>query len=165
MAALTVADNSTQVDVLDAAVLGNRLLGLYDRGGHVKAQRFTYINDTGAALADGSIVKLAVVGPCLILPTSTFSTSAFSSGRTLDIGTQEYVDTDGATVASNIDALADGVDVSSAVVQQTFGESTASLTIGDGLVVTGQVDILAKVIGGTLPVNGTIEGIIHYIST
>ena len=165
MAELTIADRSTQADVLDTAVLGNRLLGLYDRGGHIKAQRFTYTNDSGGALADGSIVKLCTVGPCLILPSTHFATSAFGASRTLDMGVQEYVDVDGEVVASDIDALIDGLDVSSAVAHKVVGTDTASLALGDGLVVSGQADILAKVIGGTLPTSGTVHGVIYYIST
>lgn len=160
MAPLTVTDKSAQADLITNTGLGNHLLGQRDRGGNVKALRFEYINDTGAALADGSIVQLTTVGPGVILPGSTISTSAFGVGRTLDVGLQEYENQNRETVVSDIDALVDGLDVSSAVAHQTFGGATNSLTAGAGLVVTGQVDILAKVIGGTLPVNGTIEGII-----
>lgn len=163
MAALTISDKSVQADIRENTGLGNHLLGLYDRGGSVKATRFTYVNDSGAALDDGDIVQLCTVGPCLILPTSVVTTSAFGTGRTLDMGTQEYKDRNGTTVVSDIDAILDGLDVSSANVNKVVGTDTASLTKGDGLLVTGQTDILAKVIGGTLPVSGTIEGFIFSI--
>jgi hypothetical protein len=164
MTALTVVDKSTQFDTLESN-LGNKHLGKYDRGGVVQAVRFTYTNDSGDALADGDIVKLAKVANCLILPNSFLFSSAMGTGRTLDVGVQEYVDYNGTTVASNIDALLDGLDVSAAVEMKIFGEDTASLTRPAGLEIKGQADILAKIIGGTLPANGTLKGMLFIIST
>lgn len=164
MADLTVTDKSVQADVTESRGLGERLLGLYNRGGVVKAYRITYVNDSGGALADGSIVQLCTVPAGIILPHSFITTSAFGAARTLDMGTQEYIDTNGDTVASDIDALFDGLDVSAALTNKEVGTDTNSLAKGDGLIVTGQVDILAKVIGGTLPVSGTIEGFIFMIT-
>lgn len=163
MADLTIADKSTQATTTTNTGLGNRHLGLYDRGGNIKAVRYSYINDSGAALNDGDIVQLCSIGPCLVLPTSVITTSAMGTGRTLDVGFQEYTETDGDTVSSDIDAFLDGLDVSSAVLDKRFGSDTASLTKGDGHVLTGRTDVLAKIIGGTLPTNGTLEGFIFVI--
>lgn len=162
MALLTIADYSTQGDTLNTKI-GNNKLGQFDRGGVVQAVRFTYTNTSGGALADGSHVFLAKVGPCLILPNSFFSVSAFGASRTLDVGIQEFTLRDGTTVASDIDALIDGWDVSSAAESTLSGLTSGADPVG--YEVTGQTDILAKVLGGTLPVNGTIKGILFIIST
>lgn len=164
MALLTVTAKSTQATRTTRTSVGEKLLNRYNAGGHIQAYQFYYKNETGSTLAANSIIQLCTIGPCHVLPTSVITTSALGTGRTLDVGTQEYVDTAGTTVASEIDAFLDGLDVSSAVSLKPFGEDTASNTYGDGVTVDGQVDILAKIIGGTFPTNGIVQGIIFAIT-
>jgi len=172
MAPLTVAANSTQAaKYKSSAHSGDNRVGTRDRGGFMRAVPFYYKNETGSTLAADSIIELCKIGAGLVLPSSTVSTTAFGASRTLDIGFQEYKATDQdsssstynyeKTFASDIDALVDGLDVSSAVTNQTMG---AALSDGRGVEVYGQVAILAKVIGGTLPANGVIQGVIHFVS-
>ena len=165
MADLTVLKKSVQSTIIKSTdVMGDKMLGLYDRGAVIKAYPFYYTNDTGSTLADGSIIELTTIGPGYILPSSHYSVTAMDTSRVLNIGTQEYTDKDGTTVISDINALLVAKDVSSAVSQAAIGSDTASLAYGDGYAVTGQVDILAQVTGGTIPDGAVISGVLHVLS-
>lgn len=163
MALLPIADKSSQADITTSNGLGNRSLGLYDRGGPVKAFRFSYTNDTGGTLAAGSNIQLATVGPCLILPTSTISVSALGASRTLDLGFQEHEDNEDNTVAADIDALIDGADVSAAIDTTLLAVGVDAVKEG-GLELKAQTDILAQINGGTIPNGATIEGFLFVIA-
>lgn len=164
MALLTVDYKSTQATRTTRTTIGEQLLDRYDAGGHLQAYQFYYKNETGGTIAADSIIQLCTIGPCHVLPTSVITTTAFSTSRTLDVGLQEYVNTAGDTVASDIDAFLDGLDVSSAVSNTMFGSDTASTAYGAGVTIDGQVDVLAKILGGTLPSNGIIQGVIFAIT-
>ena len=164
MAPLTVAAKSTQATRRTKTTIGEQLLDRYDEGGVIKATRFYYKNETGSTIAADSIIQLCTIGPCLVLPTSFVTTTAFGASRTLDVGYQEYTDIRGTLTNSDIDAFLDGLDVSAAVAQTVFGSQSASVTYGKGFYLDGQTDVLAKVIGGTLPTNGIIQGIIFSIA-
>lgn len=164
MAPLTITAKSTQATRTTRTGVGEKLLNRYDEGGVIKATRFYYKNETGSTLAADSIIQLCKVGPCLILPTSVISVTAFSTSRTLDVGLQEYTDIRGNVTASEIDGLLDGLDVSSAVSNVAFGSQTASNTYGVGWYVDGQADVVCKVLGGTMPNNGIIQGIIFSVA-
>lgn len=162
---LTIADRSTQGDTLVHQGMGNNLLGLNDRGGHIKAVPFSYTNTTGAALADGSYVHLTSVGPGLILPNSRYATSAFGASRVLNVGFQSYVDVDGNETSSDNNSFLAAADISSAT-NSTFNNGTNTTDIGvDGLYLDGFTDILAQVTGGTIPTNGTIKGMLFIVSS
>lgn len=163
MAKFTITGKSTQATTYTNTGLGNRLLGLYDRGGRVKAKPFTYTNTSGAALADGSYVELCSVGPCRILPNSFVSTSAMGTARVLNLGFQEYKDREKATVSGDANALLADYDVAAATYYKVIATDTASLAGQAGLDITGPTQILAQVTGGTLPTNGTIKGVIFVI--
>lgn len=164
MALFTITAKSTQATRTTKTGLGEKLLDRYEEGGGLIATRFYYKNETGGTIAADSIIQLCRVGPCLILPTSFICTTAFGSSRTLDVGLQEYTDIRGNTVAGDIDCLLDGLDVASAVAHKLFGTDTASETYGQGKEILGQTDVVAKVIGGTMPNNGIIQGIIFSVA-
>ena len=89
---------------------------------------------------------------------SRLQCSAFGSGRTLDIGHKEYVKADSGTTteAEDVDAFADGLDVSAAVTVKFGAGLKYDLFSKDGVVVT------AIVLGGTIPQNATLTGAIVY---
>ena len=164
MAALTITAKSTQATRTTNTGIGEKLLDRYNAGGHIQAYRFFYQNTTGGTIAANSIIQLCTIGPCHVLPNSEITVSAFGASRTLDVGLQEYVDTAGDTVASDVDAFLDGLDVASAVSGTTFGSDTNSTAYGDGVTIDGQVDVVAQVLGGTLPNNGIIQGVIFAVT-
>ncbi|HWT40386.1 MAG TPA: hypothetical protein VN081_03930 [Dongiaceae bacterium] len=163
MAKVTITDNSSQAATYKKTGIGNTLLGLYDRGGQIKAKPFTYTNNTGAAIAAGSYIELCSVGPCRILPNSSVSTSALGAARVLNLGLQEYTDRNGAVTAQAAANLLSALDVSAAVTQKLLGSDANSATIGAGLDVTGPTAVLAQVTGGTIPAGATINGVIEVI--
>lgn len=165
MAKTTITGKSTQATTTTATGLGNKLLGKADRGGVVQAFPFTYTNSTGGTLADGSYIQLCTVGPGRVLPTSVFTTTALGSSRVLNIGTQEYVNTAKTTVAASANALVAAADVSSAVVNKTFGAVTTDGAAGAGYDIAGPCDILAQVTGGTIPNGAVIRGVIFMVQT
>lgn len=148
MTLLSVTAKSTQVTSLDS---DPRVpLKTTESRGRVRYYYAYYKNTTAAALADGSHIALCLVdAPARILPISRVYVTAMGAGRTMDIGNQEYVGANGVVVNDDVDALRDGVDVSAATSFQLDQVQT-------GLEVSGPTTILAKIIGGTFPINGEI---------
>lgn len=164
MAPLTITARSTQATKLNNTGIGNdKYLGSRTSGRYIKAYPFYYKNETGGTIAADSIIELTRIGPGRVLGTSTVEFSAMGASRTLDVGLQEYEARDGSTTASDIDAFLDGTDVSSAGTT-TFEADTASTARGQGVEVDGEAMVLAKIIGGTLPNNGVIQGVLHVLS-
>lgn len=142
--------NSTQAD----AVLGvtSSILG-YTVGGPAELQfvpfDFTQVTPAGDA---NSTQKLNVVGAGKRRVVGvTLITSAFGSGRTLDVGVEAHTKTDGATaVDADPDALVDGADVATAAT--TFYPTNLVVDTNE------PVMVYATVLGNTIPVNATIQG-------
>ncbi|RTL04988.1 hypothetical protein EKK58_09280 [Candidatus Dependentiae bacterium] len=134
--------------------------------GKLRIQFFTLPATTVAGDANTTIdlCKLPA-GRVRILPRQSFiSTSAFGSGRTLDVGHLAYDKRDaslGSSVsqeAAVVDALIDGLDVSSAVNGVQF-----STALKFDMYSKSGVTIQAKVLGGTIPSGATIAGYITYV--
>lgn len=103
-------------------------------------------------------------GAVRILPSlSRLYTTAFGAGRTLDVGFRAYTKKDdGTQEVEDLDALIDGLDVSGAVNAAPFGTNLATLWKYDVYSKAGVV-VTAQVLGGTIPVNATMNGYIVYV--
>lgn len=126
--------------------------------------RFAYFSYTATAdLSANDEIELTKLPPgrIRVLPSmSRLATSAFGAGRTLDIGHREYMKRPAGndTEAEDVDAFADGIDVSSAVADTKFGDA-----LKYDIYSLGGVTVFAKVLGGTMPDTGTVEGYIAYV--
>lgn len=118
------------------------------------------------ALAANSTVGLLWLPPGRkrILPNlSRIKTSAFGSGRTLDIGHDAYNARPNyaeAAKTADPDALIDGLDVSGAV-NAAFTEPNGNLWFD--MYSLNEVLIYATVLGDTMPVGATMSGYITYL--
>jgi len=149
MALLTIADQSNAMEAIDTT-FGQNLISSFEKEGVVHNRIVTYTNDTGAALADGSIVELILLNNCLVLPETRLVNTAMGVARTMNVGVQEYTDLGGTVVASDINALFANVDVSAAA-SNVAADDAASLANPGGYRISGQASILAEINGGTLP--------------
>lgn len=164
MALLTVDDKTDQAKQFAGEKFDPDRVVSYGKEAPVHTKVVTYTNSTGAALAANSIVEFIQMNHCLILPSSRVANTAMGAGRTLDLGLQEYTGLDGATVASDIDALADGLDVSAALPEgAALRDNANSLTLPGGLEVNGQAAVLGQILGGTLPNGESITLILEFI--
>lgn len=151
-------ENSTEFGYR-ASVSGYALQEMLDAGGKLRVQKVTFTQ--GAAAGDAnSLINMWKTPPgkiSIITALSKVYCSAFGAGRTLDIGFTGYVDNDGNDVSASVDALADGLDVSSAA-EIGFGidPGTVQLDSQEGVV------IQAKVLGDTIPIAATVNAIIVY---
>jgi len=129
--------------------------------GKLRIQFFTLpaVAVAGDANSTFDLCKLPP-GRVRILPRSSYiSTSAFGAGRTIDVGHAAYGKQDNsADEAEDIDALIDGLDVSSAVNGVQF-----STAIKFDIYSKAGVLIKGIVLGGTIPQNATISGYITYV--
>lgn len=126
--------------------------------------RYQYASFTAteAVAADSTIGLLWLPsGRKRILPhLSRITTSAFGAGRTLDVGHEAYMrrPPDNDLEAADPDAFIDGLDVSSAVTATPVGTA-----LKFDMYSMAEVLVYATVLGGTLPVNGTVEVLMAYL--
>lgn len=152
---LTIDYKSAQVTKLDASPRQN--LQTTESRGRVRYFKGYYKNETGSTIAANSIIALALIdAPGVILPTSVVYVTAFGSSRTMDVGLQSYTATDGTAVTDDVDALKDGTDVSAAT-SFSLNENT------QGISLSGPAQVVAKVLGGTMPANAEIIAHIYVV--
>lgn len=125
--------------------------------------RYAYAKVTadGALAADGTMALFYLPpGRKRILPhLSRITTSAFGAGRTLDLGHAAYTKSAPSTQEDeDVDALIDGLDVSSAVTADPVGTS-----LKFDMYSTDEVLVFATVLGGTMPDAGTVEVLLAYL--
>lgn len=126
--------------------------------------RFAYFSFTqGAAAGDvnseANLCKLPQGAKRILPGLSRVSTSAFGGGRTLDIGFRAYDRQVGEDLqAEELDALVDGMDVSSAVNGAAFGTG-----IKYDVYSRTEMTVAAQVRGNSIPAGATIEGYVAYL--
>lgn len=146
-----MAPLTTTVNAQDAARIANNQLGSPLSQSVSKVVSVTYTNNTGSALAADSIIDFGPVLSRGRVVRVDYVIDALGAGRTMDFGYQEYTsEEDGTTKAAVIDAFIDGLDVSSAT-NGTQLPADASATGGAYVELQGRANLLAKVIGDTLP--------------
>lgn len=158
MTALTPTVNAS------AATLGNNSIGRTFQDPNIAdcplfVKHFYYKNETGAALAAGTIIDFGpVLGPCKVLATSFLNTTALGAARTLELGFNDYTNQlSGATVSNDIAAFISALDVSSARTD-IFGDVGVSGVYTSGKEMFGAFRLLGKVSGDTIPTNAVISG-------
>ena len=128
--------------------------------GRKRILKFTFTQD-GAGDA-GSIARLTKLpsGRTRVLSRESWvSCSAFGSGRTLNVGHTEYKNRLGETVAENADAIADGLSVVAAADLRMGDSTTAGVAAMDlEFDANDTPEIIAKVVGGTIPDGAKLEG-------
>lgn len=136
-------------------------INVYDADARVRVKRFSVT--ATAAIAQNAVVALCLIAKNARIIGGAIKHSAYSTGRTLDIG---LVGADASgyiapAVADDVDFFLDGIDVSNA-----GADTFADMAAGDAnaLYLT-QKDVLlvATILGGTIPLNGTLEGYILYV--
>lgn len=125
--------------------------------------RFAYglVTASGALAANGTAALFWLPpGRKRILPNlSRVTTSAFGTGRTLDIGHGAYSNSPpSGTEAEDVDAFVDGLDVSGAVSAASF-----SSTLKFDMYSADQVLVFATVLGNTMPDGATLEVLMAYL--
>lgn len=134
------------------------------RAGYVYYQPFSH-TQSGAG-DDGSDVTIwTIPAGCRIIPhLSTLRFSAFGAARVMQIGHKAYTDSDGATIAANLNAFVSAIDVSAAGFKHWIEG-----TLGDGMdanhtrLFKRPADLIVTVTGGTWPDLATIVGLIAYM--
>lgn len=146
--ALTIDYKSTQVGKIEGSPA--KRLDTTESRGRVRYFKGYFKNETGGTIAANSIIALANIdAPGVILPSSKVYVTALGASRTLDVGLQAYKTIEGEAVAESVDGLKDGADVATA----------GSFNLDDaisGVAVTGPVQVVAKVLGGTMPTNAEV---------
>lgn len=117
----------------------------------------------GGALAANDTILLFRLPPGRkrILPNlSRITCTAYGVGRTLDIGHKKYLKSGMpyAEEADDVDAFVDGMDVSAAL-----NSAVMSTTLKFDMFSTTEVDIYATILGGTLPLDGTLQVLLAYL--
>ena len=138
-----------------------------DDHGKLRFQAFS-VAALGTALSANDTIGLVWLPPGrkrILSHLSKIKTSAFGAGRTLDLGHDAYLKRpvgvgSGSTEAADPDALIDGLDVSSAV-NAVFTEPSGDLWFD--MYSLDKVLLYATVLGGTMPVGGTMSGLIAYL--
>lgn len=125
--------------------------------------RFAYgkVTAAGALAANGTAALFWLPsGRKRLLPTlGRITTSAFGAGRTLDVGHAAYLrSTPNSEEAEDVDAIIDGLDVSSAVVAAAVGTA-----LKFDIYSAEPVLIFATVLGNTMPDGATIEVLLPYL--
>lgn len=128
-----------------------------------KVRYFYFKHTQSIAGDDGSSVTLVRVPAGyghILKQLSLISWSAFGSTRVMDIGYAAYTENDGDAVTAGADILEDGRDVSAANLKGTvLGTGTNADDLPHySYNSKAPIDIIAKVTGGTWPLNATVEG-------
>lgn len=133
-----------------------------DAGGKLRVAYFKHTQSgAGDATSQAYLCKLPA-GTVRVIPALSYvRCSAFGAARTVDIGYGAYTDKNGATVATDPDAFADGLDVSSAA-KKVLDETAALAAVSAELESNSGIDVVAVVAGGTIPDAATLEGHIVY---
>ena len=130
--------------------------------GRLRVAYFLHTQDgAGDATSTVDLVKLPAGKGRILIRSSFLASSAFGSGRTLDVGYTAHTDNNGDAVAADVDALEDALNNSSA--------TNAFLGVGTGAADTYLYDsnapltIQAICLGDTFPTAATLEGYIVYV--
>lgn len=159
MAATAKCDQLTNIDASPPTLPKSN-----DVFGKVRIIHASYT--ASAALAANSTIEIARLHNGLkVLPKLSYlKCSQFGAGRTIDVGYTAHTKRDGTSVVADVDAFADALDVSSAAVLQ-LGNSVATgnfdfeadvRDVGQGAA-AGYVEVQAKVLGDTMPQDGTLD--------
>lgn len=128
--------------------------------------RFQYASFVAAsALAQNDTIGLFWLPPGRkrVLPhLSRVATSAFGSGRTLDVGHGAYLKRPpgNSLEVEDVDAFVDGLDVSAQVTAGTFNGVTG---LKFDMYSLDETLVFATVLGGTMPQNATLEILLAYL--
>lgn len=133
-----------------------------DDHGKLRMQYFSISALTVAYAAD-DMVKLFSLpsGRKRLLPgLSRITTSAFGSGRTIDIGHDAYMrrPPDNDEELADLDAFIDGMDVASAVNGAAW-----STALKFDLYSMAEVDVYMTILGGTMPIGASASGYLTYV--
>lgn len=136
-----------------------------DDHGKLRMQYFSIgvITPLAVAIPANDMVKLFTLPPGrkrLLPGLSRISTSALGSGRTIDIGHGEYMrrPPDNDLELADYDAFIDGMDVSAQVSGAAW-----STALKFDMYSMAEVDVYLTILGGTIPVAGTIAGYLAYL--
>ena len=151
---------STQVTNMDATP--PTIMDTTSLHGRMRVAYFLHTQDgAGDATSTVDLVKLPAGKGRILVRSSFLAASAFGSSRTLDIGYVAHTDTNGDTVAVDVDAVLDGLDVSGATnAMLGTGTATVDTYLYDS---NAPLTIQAVVAGGTIPTAATLEGYIVYV--
>lgn len=148
---------------IEFAAIRNKNLPMDNRDFHSRIRFMKFTFTQGAAAGDVNSLQYLTKLPAgkinVLTDLSKVFFSAFGAARTLDIGWDAYNDVDGDEVAADVDGVLDGEDVSAAGNAALLGASS-----GGVLPFHSQqgVDIVAKVLGDTIPAAATLKGWIAY---
>lgn len=135
-----------------------------DDHGKLRYQYGSVLVPASGAYAQNDQIELFKLPPGRkrILPNlSRVSTSAWGAGRTLDLGHRTYGtrgDYAEPMEAEDGDAFIDGMDVSAAVNAAAF-----STVLKFDMFSREEVTIFATILGGTMPVAGTLQVLMAYL--
>lgn len=147
------------------AAIRDKNLPLDNRDFHSRLRFLRFTFTQGAAAGDVNslqyLTKLPAGKISVLTDKSKVWFSAFGASRTLDIGFDAYDNPQGTEQSADVDGLLDGEDVSGA-------GSAAMLGASDGGILEFHskegVDIVAKVLGDTIPVGATLKGYLVYVA-
>lgn len=155
---------SDQVSEVGAAD-GKRLRPL-DTHGKLRIDYFSYTNNTGGTLADGTEIDLVDLPPGavrLLLPLCMIKVSAMGAARVLDLGNRAYSQNPAAdNVVEDDDQFIANLDVSGAVARAAWQTPSSALLKFD-LYSKAGIRLYATIDGGTIPAGATIEGYAVYV--
>ena len=136
-----------------------------DDHGKLRMQYFSIgvVTPLAVAIPQNDMVKLFTLPPGrkrLLPGLSRISTSALGASRTIDIGHGEYMrrPPDNDLELADYDAFIDGMDVSSAVNGAAW-----STALKFDMYSMAEVDVYLTILGGTIPVAGTVAGYLAYL--
>ena len=158
---------TTQNSTEYAATLATPLVlaGARSNTGKLRTLAFSF-NQDGVGDAGSIIVlgKLPAGRVKIIGGLSRFYCNIVAGSATIDIGNQAYTDTDGSTVAEDVDSMVDGLDVDTAGYFTMEGNTAATKLLGGNATFSSRdgVVITAKSIGA-LADDDDLAGVITYI--
>jgi len=135
--------------------------------GRLRVAHFEFTQGSAAGDANSTVDMIYLpAGRVRVMSKLSYVTcSAFGSSRVLDVGYTAHTDQAGTAVSADADAMADGLDVSSAADLQ-MGLSTSSGVAAMSLLLNSRDRVLIQGIctGGTLPAAATLAGFITWVN-
>ena len=158
---------TTQNSTEYAATLATPLVKASARSntGKLRTLAFSF-NQDGVGDAGSIIVlgKLPAGRVKIIGGLSRFYCNIVASSATIDIGNQAYTDTDGNTVAEDVDSMVDGLDVDTAGYFTMEGNTAATRLLGGNHTFESRDGVVIKALAiGALVDGDDLSGVITYI--
>jgi hypothetical protein len=154
-----VTVKSVEVTAAEAGTM----LTTRQKHGRLRVATFSYT--APAAHADGSDVELVTLPAnrvTVLGVQSTLKVSALGGSRVGKVGYKAYTKLDGTTQIADDDALAVGLDLSSASTN-TISNAIATADTKLSLDNKGGITLMLTVTGGTIPSGATIKGEVIYV--